>query len=213
MITPPQVFGCHWAALARCLFVNWLVGLSVGWSVCLLVDLCEKSRIRETKHLSTDADSSTDAIGGWTKAKSAKKKLFFARQYKTTSKQKCSSVRPLLSNTFPQGFRISKNIGYPTSRSRMSNILTDSESLGKSNGKKRSQIWTFLFENCRKSRHKKKFFSSLFSIFFGFWSFLTVFLPPLAEVGCPIFLEMRNPWGKVMERSGLRYEHFCLKIA
>ena len=36
----------------------------------------EKSRIRETKHLSTDADSSTDAIGGWTKAKSAKKNFF-----------------------------------------------------------------------------------------------------------------------------------------
>ena len=41
---------------------------------------------------------------------------------------------------------------------------------------------------------------------------LTFFLPPLPEVGCPIFLEIRNPWGKVMERSGLRYEHFCLKI-
>ena len=41
---------------------------------------------------------------------------------------------------------------------------------------------------------------------------LTVFLPPLPEVGCPMFLEIRNPWGKVMERSGLRYEHFCLKI-
>ena len=27
----------------------------------------KKSHIRETKHLSTDADSSTDAIGGWTK--------------------------------------------------------------------------------------------------------------------------------------------------
>ena len=27
----------------------------------------QKSRIRETKHLSTGADSSTDAIGGWTK--------------------------------------------------------------------------------------------------------------------------------------------------
>ena len=26
----------------------------------------KKSRIQETKHLSTDADSSTDAIGGWT---------------------------------------------------------------------------------------------------------------------------------------------------
>ena len=41
---------------------------------------------------------------------------------------------------------------------------------------------------------------------------LMVFLPPLPKVGCPIFLEIRNPWGKVMERSGLRYEHFCLKI-
>ena len=39
----------------------------------------KKSRIRETKHLLTDADSSTDAIGGWTKAKSATKKNFFFR--------------------------------------------------------------------------------------------------------------------------------------
>ena len=38
----------------------------------------KKPRIRETKHLSTDADSSTDAIGGWTKAKSAKKNFFCA---------------------------------------------------------------------------------------------------------------------------------------
>ena len=37
---------------------------------------------------------------------------------------------------------------------------------------------------------------------------LTVFLPPLPEVGCPIFLEIRNPWGKVMERSGLRFGTF-----
>jgi hypothetical protein len=28
---------------------------------------------------------------------------------------------------------------------------------------------------------------------------LNVFLPPLPEVGCPIFLEIQNPWGKVME--------------
>ena len=27
---------------------------------------------------------------------------------------------------------------------------------------------------------------------------LTVFLPPLPEVGCPVFLEIRNPWGKAM---------------
>ena len=37
-------------------------------------------------------------------------------------------------------------------------------------------------------------------------------LPPLPEVGCPKFLEIRNPWGKVMERSGLRLEHFCLEV-
>ena len=93
----------------------------------------------------------------------------------------------------------------------MSNIFRDLESFGKNNGKKWSQIWTFLFENCLKSPRKKKFFSSLFSVFFGFRSFLTFFLSPLPEVRCPICLEIRNPWGKVMERKGLRYEHFCLK--
>ena len=41
---------------------------------------------------------------------------------------------------------------------------------------------------------------------------LNVFLPPLPEVGCPIFLEIWSPWGKVMERSGLRFEHFSLKV-
>ena len=34
-------------------------------------------------------------------------------------------------------------------------------------------------------------------------------MPPLPEVGCPKLLEIRNPWGKVLERSGLRIEHFC----
>ena len=41
---------------------------------------------------------------------------------------------------------------------------------------------------------------------------LNVFMPPLTKVGCPIFLEIWNPWGKVVERSGHRFEHFCLKI-
>ena len=46
--------------------------------------------------------------------KSERKKLFFARRFSTIFKQKCSYLRPLLSITFPQGFQISKNIGYPT---------------------------------------------------------------------------------------------------
>ena len=41
---------------------------------------------------------------------------------------------------------------------------------------------------------------------------LNVFLPPLPEVGCQISLDIRNPWGKVMERSGLRLQHFCLEV-
>ena len=40
---------------------------------------------------------------------------------------------------------------------------------------------------------------------------LTLFLPPLPKVRCPIILEIRNPWGKVMERSGLTFEHFLWK--
>ena len=43
--------------------------------------------------------------------------FFFARRFLTIFEQKCSNLRPLLSITFPQGFRISKNIGHPTSGS------------------------------------------------------------------------------------------------
>ena len=44
------------------------------------------------------------------------------------------------------------------------------------------------------------------------WYRFKVFLPLLSEVGCPIFLEIQNPWGKVMERNVLRFEHFCLEV-
>ena len=61
----------------------------------------------------------------------------------------------------------------PTSRSRMSNIFRDSESLEKSNGKKWSHIWTFLFENCQKSPRKKKFFFADFAGLFQWGGFIT----------------------------------------
>ena len=41
---------------------------------------------------------------------------------------------------------------------------------------------------------------------------VNVFLPPLPVVGRPTFLEIRNPWGKVMKRSGLTFEYFCLEV-
>ena len=46
----------------------------------------------------------------------------------------------------------------PTSQSQMSNIFRDSEFVGKSNGKKWSNIWTFLFGSGLKSPRKKRFF-------------------------------------------------------
>ena len=72
----------------------------------------------------------------------------------------------------------------------------------------------FCLKIVENRRAKKVFFLHFFHffIFFGFWSFLTGFLPPLPEIGCPIFLEIRNLWGKVIERIGFRFEHFCLNV-
>ena len=52
----------------------------------------------------------------------------------------------------------------PTSQSRMSNIFRVSESLGKSNGKKWSNIWTFLLGSGLKSPRKKSFFFCWFCL-------------------------------------------------
>ena len=53
----------------------------------------KKSRIRETKHLSTDADSNTDTTVGWTK--NNKKTIFFQKlkkSSKTQKNQKCLEI-------------------------------------------------------------------------------------------------------------------------
>ena len=41
---------------------------------------------------------------------------------------------------------------------------------------------------------------------------LTVFLPLLPKVQYPNFLHIWNPWEKVIERNGLRSDHFCSKM-
>ena len=60
----------------------------------LLVNVREgiekKSRILETKHLSTNVDSSDDAIGGWTK--NTPKPDFFEKQKKPPKMQKLKNV-------------------------------------------------------------------------------------------------------------------------
>ena len=93
----------------------------------------------------------------------------------------------------------------PTSRSRMTKFLRDSESSGKSNGKKWSQIWKLLLIKGVKLRWQKSFL-----LFFCICSLhLNVYWPPLQKVQCPNFLAFRNSRGKVLERFGLRFENFC----
>ena len=89
------------------------------WSKTNLLKWREKkSRTRETKHLSTDADSSTDTKKILlVRQNSPKNNFCFARRFYTLYEQKCSNLRPLLSITFPQGFRISKKFGHWTSGS------------------------------------------------------------------------------------------------
>ena len=81
-------------------------------------------------------------------------------------KSKCPSVCPCVCLlfcvfTFEVPF---KRLFARTSQSRMSNIFRDSESLGKSNEKKWSQIWTFWFESCLKLPRKKSFFFADFAL-------------------------------------------------
>ena len=59
-----------------------------------------------------------------------------------------------------------KCIFAPTSQSQMSNIFRDSEFLGKSNGKKWSQIWTLLFRSSLKFPQKNNNFWLILSDIF-----------------------------------------------
>ena len=49
-----------------------------------------------------------------------------------------------------------------------------------------------------------------YRLFFLIFSLrLNVFMLPLSEAQCPNFLDFWNPWGKLMKRSGLRFENCC----
>ena len=74
----------------------------------------EKSRIRETKLLSTNADSSTDDIEGWTK--NTKKTDFFKKRKKTSKTQKLKIVQKYakISDTpFDQRYLIHREAWFP----------------------------------------------------------------------------------------------------
>ena len=53
----------------------------IDWILISKACLAKGSYLEKKIPHTADADSSTDAIGGWTKANSAKKKFFFARRF------------------------------------------------------------------------------------------------------------------------------------
>ena len=76
----------------------------------------KKSRIRETKHLSTDADSSTDAIGGWTKNTPkpdfSEKTEKIIQNAKTQKRLELDGVAPLMTDPPPTSSTTLKAEGY-----------------------------------------------------------------------------------------------------
>ena len=97
----------------------------------------------------------------------------------------------------------------------LSKNFRDLESLGKSNRKKRSQIWQVFLINGVKLPRKKVSFWQILPYWAGFFWYqchslrLKVFLPPFPKIQHPNFLDFQNPWGKVMKRNGLRFENCC----
>ena len=100
----------------------------LGYIICAI----KKKRIRETKNLSTDADSSTDTKILLVRQNLPKKKpLFFAQKFYTLYEQKLSNLRPLLSLTFPQGVRKSKKFNHWTSENGGKKTFKRSEQMRK----------------------------------------------------------------------------------
>ena len=99
----------------------------------------KKSRIRETKHRSTDADSITNTKKILLVRQNSPKQNFFGRRFYTLYKQKFSKLRPILSLTFPQGFWKSKKFGHWTLRSGDRKTFKWSEQMNKNLKKKKKK--------------------------------------------------------------------------
>ena len=84
----------------------------------------------------------------------------------------------------------------PTSRSRMSNTFRDSESLGKSKGKKWSNIETFLLGSGLKSPHKKSLFFCWFCITKHVGNHASPWIKDLWSKGISLILAYETVWNQ-----------------
>ena len=156
--------------------------------------------IRETKHLSTDADSINDtkknpASNPTDTAKFAKKKpLFFARRFCTIYEQKFSNLRPFLFITFPQGFRKSKKFEHWTWGSGGKNTFNLSEQMRE---EKKCKINFF----CRANF--TPFMSNSFQIWDHFFPFLS---PKDSENPKVCTLDFRK-WGQKIVKMSDKHQY------
>ena len=82
------------------------------------------------------------------------------------------------------------------------NFLDFWNPLGKVMERSGLRFETFAHKECKIAVSKKFFYI----VFFFICSLcLNVFLSKLLKVQYPSFLDFRNPWGKVIERKGLRF--------
>ena len=100
-----------------------------------------------------------------------------------------------------------KRLFAPLPKVRCPNFLEIGNPSGKVMESRWSQIWIFLLKRGLNLPRQKKFLNHFF--FFICSLYLNVFLPQLPKVQCPNFLDFSNPWGKLMKRSGRRFEYFC----
>ena len=111
-----------------------------------------------------------------------------------------------ISICFPSPFHVIFFEAYfaPTSRSRMSKIFRDSESFGRSAGKKWSQNWTFFLGSGLKLPRKKKFFCVLILPYFAWKNWCGAHLITRVE---PILLHALSP-----KNGGWVQSVHCLRV-
>ena len=73
-----------------------------------------------------------------------------------------------------------------------------------------------MVSDLKTSAHKGFKIAATEKVFKGFFLHMFTLFKRLfaltSKVQCPNFLDFWNPWGEKMERRGLRFENFCLKM-
>ena len=116
------------------------------------------------------------------------------------------SVLGLILSSFP--YLRSAMVRFPFIHSFINRLIPPLSTLMKRSGLRLELFCLKIVLNQRSGN----FFLTDFFLLYLFTLFLRSFCPHFPKFQCPNFLNIQNPWGKVMERSGIRFEHFGSKM-